>query len=97
MKSVIINDKKQNHKLAAVLSADVKDYNRLLSEDEKMIVRTRTYYQEIMALSIQKHQGRLIDAPGNNLLAEFSSVEDALHCALKIQKEIRSINGQLPR
>jgi adenylate cyclase len=97
MKNVIMNDKKQNQKLAAILSADVKDYNRLLSEDEKMFVRTRTYYQEIMALSIQKHRGRLIEAPGNNLLAEFSSVEDALHCALKIQQEIHTMNGRLPK
>ena len=60
-------------KLAAIISADVKDYSRLMMDDDMATVRTLTAYREIMGTLIQQHHGRVVDAPGDNLLAEFSS------------------------
>src|SRR5512139_2024007 len=83
-------------KLAAILSADVKGYSRLMSEDEEATVRTLNAYKEVMTKLIQQHYGRIVDAPGDNVLAEFGSVVDAVRCAAKIQKELKTRNAELP-
>lgn len=83
-------------KLTAILSADVKGYSRLMGEDEEATVRTLTSHREIMGTLIQKHQGRVVDSPGDNLLAEFASVLDAVRCAVEIQEELKARNAQLP-
>ena len=73
-------------KLAAIFSADVKGYSRLMGEDEVGTIRTLNAYRELMANLIQQHHGRVVDVPGDNLLAEFASVVDAVECAVQIQK-----------
>jgi len=83
-------------KLAAILSADVKGYSRLMGEDEKATVRTLNAYKEVMTNFIQQHRGRVVDAPGDNVLAEFGSVVDAVECAVEIQKELKTRNAELP-
>jgi adenylate cyclase len=83
-------------KLAAILSADVEGYSRLMGEDEEATIRTLTSYRELMSTLIQKHRGRVVDSPGDNLLAEFLSVVDAVRCAVEIQEELRVRNGELP-
>jgi len=83
-------------KLAAILSADVKGYSRLMGEDEKGTVRTLNAYKEVMTGLIQHHHGRVVDAPGDNVLAEFSSVVGAVECAVEIQKELKTRNADLP-
>jgi adenylate cyclase len=83
-------------KLAAIFSADVKGYSRLMGEDEVATVRTLTAHREVMASFIQEHRGRVVDAPGDNLLAEFPSVVDAVGCAADLQRELRSRNATLP-
>ena len=83
-------------RLAAIFSADVVGYSRLMGEDEIATVRTLTTYREILIAFIQRHRGRVVDSPGDNLLAEFSSVVDALQCAVDIQHELRSRNTELP-
>jgi class 3 adenylate cyclase len=65
-----------NRKLAAILSADVKEYSRLMSQDERGTIRTLTAYKEAMSSIIREYKGRVVDAPGDNLLAEFGSVVD---------------------
>jgi class 3 adenylate cyclase/pimeloyl-ACP methyl ester carboxylesterase len=82
-------------KLAAILSADVKGYSRLMGEDEKGTVRTLNAYREVITGLIQHHHGRLVDATGDNLMAEFASVVDAVECAVEIQKELKSRNAEL--
>jgi adenylate cyclase len=52
--------------------------------------------KELMANLIQQYRGRIVDAPGDNLLAEFRSVVDATECAVKIQQELKSKNTELP-
>jgi adenylate cyclase len=83
-------------KLAAILSADVQGYSRLMGEDEEATIRTLTAYREILNTLIQQHNGKVVDSPGDNLLAEFSSVVDAVNCAVAIQKEIQVRNAELP-
>jgi adenylate cyclase len=82
-------------KLTAILSADVKGYSRLMGEDEEATVRTLNAYKEGMANLIQQHHGRVVDAPGDNMLAEFASVVDAVRCAVEIQKELKTRNDDL--
>jgi len=83
-------------KLTAILSADVQGYSRLMGEDEDATIRTLTTYRELMSTLIQKHRGRVVDSPGDNLLAEFLSVVDAVRCAVEIQEELRVRNAELP-
>jgi adenylate cyclase len=88
--------KEVKRKLTAILSADVKGYSRLMGEDEKGTVHTLNAYKEVMAGLIQNHHGRVVDAPGDNVLAEFASVVDAVECAVEIQKELKTRNADLP-
>ena len=60
-------------KLTAILSADVEGYSRLMGDDEESTIRTLTDYRSAMTSVIQHHRGRVVDAPGDNLLAEFAS------------------------
>jgi adenylate cyclase len=83
-------------RLTAILNADVKGYSRLMGEDEETTVRTLNAYKEAMASLIQQHHGRVVDAPGDNVLAEFASVVDAVRCAVEIQKELKARNADLP-
>ncbi|MGA2315001.1 MAG: tetratricopeptide repeat protein [Thermodesulfobacteriota bacterium] len=83
-------------KLAAILSADVKGYSRLMEEDEVGTIHCLNAYKEVMAGLIQHHHGRVVDAPGDNVLAEFGSVVDAVECAVEIQKELETRNADLP-
>ena len=83
-------------KLTAILSADVKGYSRLMGEDEEATIRTLTAYREVMATLIQKYRGRIVDSPGDNLLAECSSAVDAVQCAVEIQEELKARNAELP-
>ena len=82
-------------KLAAILSADVKEYSRLMREDEQTTIQTLTVYREVMTELIEQHHGRVVDTVGDNLLAEFASVVDAVQGAVAIQKEIKARNAEL--
>lgn len=83
-------------KLAAILSADVEGYSRLMGDDEVATVRTITAYREVFAAAAARHAGRVVDSPGDNVLAEFPSVVDAVQCAVEIQRQLGSRNATLP-
>ena len=83
-------------KLTAILSADVVGYSRLMSENEEATVSTITSYREVLRTLIQQNNGKVLDSPGDNLLAEFVSVVDAVQCAVAVQKEIKARNDELP-
>ena len=82
-------------KLVAILSADVQGYSRLMGDDEVATIRTLTAYRELMSRIIQGHDGRVVDSPGDNLLAEFSSAADAVQGAVEIQTELALRNAEL--
>ena len=83
-------------KLTAILSADVSGYSRLMDDDEISTVRTLQAYRKIISDLTSQHNGRVIDNPGDNLLAEFVSVVDAVQCAVEIQHVLKSKNNELP-
>ncbi len=83
-------------KLTAIISADVKGYSRLMGEDDEATVRTITAYREVITEIVQKHRGRVVDSPGDNILAEFASVIDAVGSAVEIQEELKTRNAELP-
>jgi adenylate cyclase len=89
-----MSDEGFKRKLTAILSADVAGYSRLMGDDEEATVRTLTTYREVLTSLIQQHNGRVIDSPGDNLLAEFASVVDAVQCAVAVQKEIKAQNEE---
>jgi adenylate cyclase len=82
-------------KLTAILSADAVGYSRLMAEDESATVKTIASYREILASLVKQHRGRVVDSPGDNLLAEFSSVVDAVQCAVAVQNEFQTRNAEL--
>jgi adenylate cyclase len=67
-----------------------------MGEDEVGTIQTLNAYKEVVAGLIQHHRGRVVDAPGDNVLAEFGSVVDAVQCAVEIQKELKARNAELP-
>src|SRR4029450_4735117 len=83
-------------KLAAIFSADVQGYSRLMGADGGATCRTPAAYREVMATHIHAHRGRVVDSPGDNLLAEFASVVDAVECAVAIQHDLKARNAELP-
>jgi len=88
-------EERAKRKLSAILSADVKGYSRLMGEDELATIETLKNYREIMVALVNKFRGRVVDSPGDNVLAEFSSVVDALECSVEIQKELKQKNEEL--
>jgi adenylate cyclase len=83
-------------KLTAILSADVVGYSRLMGEDEEATVLTLNKYKEMIFGLIERHNGRLVDSPGDNVLAEFASVVDAVRCGVQIQEDLKASNEELP-
>jgi len=89
-------EERAKRKLSAILSADVKGYSRLMGEDELATVRTLEAYRDMIAEVIRNYSGRVVDSPGDNILAEFASVVDAVESAVEIQKELKAKNAELP-
>ena len=91
-----MNTERAKRKLSAILSADVKGYSRLMGEDEVATVRTLKKYREAVSKLTKEFRGRVVDSPGDNVLAEFASVVDALECSVEIQKLLKDKNAALP-
>ena len=68
-----------------------------MGEDETATLRTLKVHRQAMCSLIEKHLGRVVETRGDNLLAEFASVVDALECAVGIQKELKRRNEELPK
>jgi adenylate cyclase len=84
------------HRLAAILSADVAGYSRLMAEDEDATVRTLTVYREQIGALLREHRGRATDFSGDNFLAEFPTALSAVRCAMEIQRVLSARNASLP-
>jgi len=89
-------EKVLKRKLTAILSADVVGYSRLMGDDDESTIRTLIDYRSAMRSLIQQHHGRVVDATGDNLLAEFSSAVHAVTGAVEIQRELARRNAGLP-
>ncbi len=82
-------------RLAAILSADVAGYSRLMGDDEEATVETLTQYREVFLSLIRTHRGTVVDAKGDAILAEFASVVDAVNAAVDIQRDLGERNSRL--
>ena len=91
-----MTEERAKRKLSAVLSADVKGYSSLMGQDEAGTVNRLKEYRALMTGLIQQYRGRVVDSPGDNILAEFASVVDATECAVKVQQELKNRNAELP-
>jgi len=85
-----------HRKLTAILSADVAGYSRRMQDDEAATVKTLEAYKQIISDLVKQHRGDVADSPGGNLLEEFASVVDAVHCVVATQKELQARSAELP-
>lgn len=83
-------------RLAAILNADVAGYSRLMHDDELATVATLNAHREVIGHEVLKNRGRIVDAPGDNVLSEFPSVLDAVGCSVAVQQALVGRNAQLP-
>jgi TolB-like protein/class 3 adenylate cyclase len=85
------------HRLAAILVADVAGYSRLMGEAEEGTHRTlKAHLRELVNPTIEKHRGRLIKNTGDGVLVEFPSVVDSIRCAIEIQRGMADRNRETP-
>jgi class 3 adenylate cyclase len=91
-----VTDSAPKRKLAAILSADVVGYSRLMQDDEEATLETLKRYRASIARLAERHEGRVVNAPGDSVLAEFPSALEALRCAVEIQKGFAARNDELP-
>ena len=91
-----MSGKNLERKIRAIFSADVKGYSRLMGEDEEHTVSLITAYRQLIAELIGKHKGRVVDSPGDNILAEFGSAVNAVRSAVEIQANLRKRNEDFP-
>jgi len=82
-------------RLSAILSADVEGYSLLMRDDEEATVHTLTAYRNAMTHIINQYRGRVVDTPGDNILAEFNSVVDAVNCGVELQRDLSERNAEL--
>jgi TolB-like protein/class 3 adenylate cyclase len=83
-------------KLTAILSADVEGYSRLMDQDEEETIGTLTAHRSAITDVVRQYRGRVVDTPGDNILAEFISVVDAVNCSVEIQRDLAQRNAELP-
>ena len=82
-------------KLTAILSADVVGYSRLMAANEAATVETLKSYRDIITRLVVRRGGRVVNAPGDALLAEFPSAVEAVQAAVEIQKSLEGHNIEL--
>jgi adenylate cyclase len=83
-------------RLAAILSADAVGYSRLMAADEEGTVRAIAAARRLITELVEREAGRIVDTPGDNVLAEFPSAVAAVACAVAIQRELRRQQADLP-
>ena len=90
-----MTEERARRKLSGILNADAVGYSRLMQADEASTIRTLGDSKRLMSELIEQFKGRVVDAPGDNLLAEFASAVDAVNCAEEIQRELAERNAKL--
>jgi adenylate cyclase len=87
---------KVKRRLTSILCADVKSYSRLMETDETRTIGTLRQYRAAMDALVERHDGRTINTWGDMVIAEFSSVVEAVLCAIEVQRELAARNRDLP-
>jgi TolB-like protein/class 3 adenylate cyclase len=86
----------QKRKLAAILHADVVAFSRLMGEDDTGTHQALGRLRQAVDPLIIAQNGRIVGTAGDSLLADFSSVVDALNCAVEMQQAAHAINESIP-
>lgn len=90
-------DETNIRQLAAILAADVVGYSRLMERDEQTTLnRVRDLRKTVIEPRVAAHRGRVFKTNGDGFLVEFSSVVDAVHCAVEIQRATADRDQDLP-
>src|ERR1700736_4706605 len=90
-------EERLQRRLAAILSADVVGYSRLMGIDEAgTLSRLNALRGELIYPTIAAHSGRIVKLMGDGALVEFASAVDAVTCAIEIQKQIPERNAGGP-
>ncbi|MDF3076091.1 MAG: adenylate/guanylate cyclase protein [Alphaproteobacteria bacterium] len=84
-----------DRKLTTILSADVAGYSRLMEQDEPGTFARLKAYRDSVLEKIVSHRGRVVNTAGDSVLAEFSSVVNAVDCAVRIQRDIAERNADV--
>src|SRR5438132_2823297 len=92
----ILEPSSRRRKLAAILHADVVGFSRLMGEDEAGTHQALGKLRRAVDPLIATHGGRIVGTAGDSLLADFSSVVDAVTCAVEMQRAARAINDPIP-
>ena len=81
-------------RLAAILSADVVGYSRLMEEDEDGTLSVlQAHRAELIDPTIAAHRSRVFGNAGDSVVAEFASPVEAVRCTVDIQRELEAHNA----
>jgi class 3 adenylate cyclase len=83
-------------RLAAILSADIVGYSRLMGNDDEGTLQQRDRYFALISELAARHDGRTFGAAGDSVMAEFTSASSAVRCAVEIQQHVQRANLDLP-
>ena len=84
-------------RLAAIMSADVVGYSRLMGEDDAgTLTAVKALRKELFAPKVVEHHGRIVKLMGDGALVEFPSVVDAVECAVAVQCGVAERNSGVP-
>ena len=87
----------QTRRLAAILAADVAGYSRLMGADEEgTLAALKAIRRELSDPKVKEHRGRIVKTTGDGLLIEFSSVVDAVRCAVEVEQGMAERNAEVP-
>jgi adenylate cyclase len=89
---------REQRRLAAIVSADVAGYSRLMGRDESgTLAALKTLRREIVDPQIAAHGGRIVKTTGDGLLLEFPSVVDAVRCVIEVQTAMAARMDEVPQ
>ena len=94
-KTVLIPNRRQHRRLLAVMVADAVGYSRLMHDDETATVAFLNANKQMIMREVEAHEGQVVDAPGDNLLAVFTSAVAAVRCAVSLQRHMEQMNRGL--
>jgi class 3 adenylate cyclase len=84
------------HRLAAILAADVAGYSRLMgTHEEGTLAQLKGHRQALVDLKIEEHRGRIVKTTGDGMLVEFAPVVDAVRCAVEVQRGMSERNARV--
>jgi adenylate cyclase len=85
------------HRLDAILAADVAGYSRMMAVNESVtLAESQRHRSEVLQPAIARHHGRVVKLMGDGILAEFSSIVEAVDCAVEVQRDMAQRNNAIP-